>query len=75
MSPRAFENNSLCKIWGQTKCITGNSKIENDPRSYERNFCNCVKKPEKFASGSLEIKIITFPKNSSHFSKVYSFTN
>ena len=32
MSPRAFENNSLCKIWGggggQTKCIMGNSKIE-----------------------------------------------
>ena len=33
MSPRAFENNSLCKIGGgggQTKCIMGNSKIEND---------------------------------------------
>ena len=23
-------------------------KWSYDPRSYERNFCNCVKKPEKF---------------------------
>ena len=33
MSPTAFENNSLCKIWGggvgQTECIMGHSKIEN----------------------------------------------
>ena len=21
--------------------------MKNDPRSYDRNFCNCVKKPEK----------------------------
>ena len=25
----AFENSGLCKIGGQTKCIMGNSKIEN----------------------------------------------
>ena len=24
--PRTFKNKSLCKIWGQTKCILGNSK-------------------------------------------------
>ena len=23
-----------------------------DPRSYERNFCNCVKKPEKFRTST-----------------------
>ena len=22
-------------------------QMKNDPRSYDRNFCNCVKKPEK----------------------------
>ena len=21
--------------------------MKNDPRSYDRNFCNCIKKPEK----------------------------
>ena len=25
--------------------------MKNDPRSYDRNFCNCVKKPEKKNSG------------------------
>ena len=24
-----------------------NNEMKNDPRSYDRNFCNCVKKPEK----------------------------
>jgi len=34
--PRAFHNNSLCKIWGggggggETECIMGNWKIENN---------------------------------------------
>ena len=23
------------------------NQMKNDPRSYDRNFCNCVKKPEK----------------------------
>ena len=26
--------------------------MKDDPRSYDRNFCNCVKKPEKnFSKG------------------------
>lgn len=29
--PGAFENNGSCKIWGQTECFKGNSKIENTP--------------------------------------------
>ena len=24
-----------------------NNQMKNDPRSYDRNFYNCVKKPEK----------------------------
>ena len=27
-------------------------KWSYDPRSYERNFCNCVKKPEKFRTST-----------------------
>ena len=27
--PGAFENNGLCKFWGQTECIVGDLKIEN----------------------------------------------
>ena len=27
-------------------------KCSYDPRSYERNFCNCVKKPEKFRTST-----------------------
>ena len=26
------------------------NQMKNDPRSYDRNFCNCVKKPEKNSS-------------------------
>ena len=32
MFPRAFRNNSLCKIWGQLECIMWNWKIENGNR-------------------------------------------
>ena len=32
-------------------------KRSYDPRSYERNFCNCVKKPEKFRTSTTIAKI------------------
>ena len=32
--------------------------MKNDPRSYDRNFCNCIKKPEK--NSGLEICIISY---------------
>ena len=38
MSPRAFENNGLCKIWGANKVIMGNSKIENSGKLERSNF-------------------------------------
>ena len=36
------------KIPRETGPIVGFFKWSYDPRSYERNFCNCVKKPAKF---------------------------
>ena len=32
-------------------------KWSYDPRSYERNFCNCLKKPEKFRTSTTIAKI------------------
>ena len=28
-----------------------------DPRSYERNFCNCINKPEKFRTSPLKASL------------------
>ena len=40
-------------IWRESYMNCGYEiKWSYDPRSYERNFCNCVKKPEKFRTST-----------------------
>ena len=44
--------NDICNgSWSYMNCGY-EIKWSYDPRSYERNFCNCVKKPEKFRTST-----------------------
>ena len=50
---RQIQHQQWNDIWNGSYMNCGYEiKWSYDPRSYERNFCNCVKKPEKFRTST-----------------------